>query len=98
MNFKDVPRNRKGKVIVDQVRFPIRYQMLKPVERAERTVEDVDLQEPTVAEVEVANKEPTPTASNIRLIALAAGLSTDEVRAMGMRDYLPLSGLFLDFG
>ena len=33
----------------------------------------------------------------IRMVAFATGLSPGEVRAMGVRDYLRLSGLLVDF-
>ena len=45
-----------------------------------------------------ANKEFNATATRVRLVGLAAGLSVEDVRAMGMRDYVRLNGLLLDFG
>ena len=45
-----------------------------------------------------ANKERNVTASRVRPVGSAAGLSGEEVRTMGMRDYLRLNGLLLHFG
>ena len=99
MNFEDIPRDKRGKAIADQVRFPVHYRMIAPLESSKRDapVEALELREPTAGEVEIANRESAPTAAAIRMVSMASGLSTDEVRSMGMRDYLRLNGLLLDF-
>ena len=97
MRFEELPRDARGKVIAAEVRFPVDFDLLSPVELDGRTIGRLELREPTAAELEIANKEPNGTATAIRLVSFSAGLPPDGIRAMGLRDYLRLSGLLLDF-
>lgn len=99
MKYKDIPHDKRGRPIAEKVRFPVAYPMLTPLKTEARAkpVTELEVREPTAGEVEIANREAKGTAVVIRIVSLAAGLSVDEVRSMGMRDYSRLSGLLLDF-
>lgn len=99
MHYKDLPRDGRGKVVAEGVRFPVQYPLLTPLESQSRPepLAELEVREPLAGEVEIANKEQTGTATVIRLVSLATSLSTDEVRSLGLRDYNRLSSLLLDF-
>ena len=99
MKFEDIPRDERGRVIADEVRFPVTYPLLTPLESEARAepLAELEIREPKAAEIEAANKERTSTATVMRLVSLAAGLSMDEVRELGLRDYQRLTALLLDF-
>ena len=99
MHYKDLARDDRGRVISEEVCFPVQYPLLTPLEsdaRAEPLAE-LELREPVAREVEAANAEKTGTATVMRLVSLSAGLSMDEVRSLGLRDYNRISSLLLDF-
>ena len=97
--YRDIARDARGRVIAEELRFPVRYPLLTPLESKARAepLTELEIREPVAAEVEIANKERTGTGTVMRLVSLAAGLSMDEVRALGLRDYNRLSSLLLDF-
>ena len=98
MKYSELPRDASGKVIVAEVRFPVELDLLAPFEQPEGPpIEAVSLREPTAGELEIANKEPSGTATAIRMVSFSSGLSPDAVRMLGLRDYLRMSGLLLDF-
>lgn len=85
--YGDLPRDEAGDIIAADVAFPIEVSLSTPIEQGGRTVSRVSLREPTVGDIEVANKEGTGLGRAIRMVTLTASLSPGEVRAMGSRDY-----------
>ena len=97
--YSDIPRDGDGKPIAAEITFPVRYELLTPLEAETRPepVTELEVREPKAAEAEIANRERSPTATTMRLVSMASGLSIGEVRGLGLRDYMRLSELLLDF-
>lgn len=97
--YDDLPRDeRTGAIRAEQVEFPVRYQFLSPIDAGGvRGVSEVEMREPTVHDLEAANREKTDTARAAALLANLVELSPDEVRRMGTRDFSRLFGVVAAF-
>ncbi|MDR3438950.1 phage tail assembly protein [Telmatospirillum sp.] len=71
--------------IEDEKTIPLR----KPIKLQDRTIESIDLREPTAYEIEQAAKKAETSAqgSNILLVSLVSGLTVGEVGKIGARDF-----------
>ena len=85
--YEDLPRDEAGDIIARDVKFPIGIDLVTPIETGGLTVSELSVREPTVGDIELANKEETGLGRMIRMITLVASLSPEQSRAMGSRDY-----------
>ena len=97
--YDDLPRDENtGAIQAEQVEFPVRYRFLSPIDAGGvRGVAEVEMREPTVLDLEAANREKTDTARAAALLANLVELSPDEVRQMGTRDFSRLFGVVAAF-
>ena len=86
--YEDLPRDEAGDIVAGDVAFPIEIALATPIEKGGLAVSQLSVREPTVADIEIANKETTGLGRAIRMITLVASLSPGEARAMGSRDYV----------
>ncbi|MTK12706.1 MAG: phage tail assembly protein [Clostridiaceae bacterium] len=63
-------------------------ELLRPIKLEDRSIEMVNLREPTAYEIEQVSKKAESSAqgSNILLVSLVSGLTVGEVGKMGIRD------------
>lgn len=60
------------------------------IERDGATVSSLSIREPTVADVEIADKEKSGLARMLRMLCAIADISPDTARALGTHDYARL--------
>ena len=91
--YEDLPRDEKtGAVQADAVEFPIRFSLLRPLETTAGKRDALEMREPTVLDLEVANRQKEDMARTIALVSALTETSPDEVRSMGTRDFARLAG------
>ncbi len=97
-NYDDIPRDPKtGAIQADEVEFPVRFRLLRPIETTGGKREELEMREPTVLDLETSNREKTDFARTVALLANLVELSPDELRRMGTRDYSRLAGAVAAF-
>ncbi len=94
IKYDDLPRlaapdgEAVGAIDVDRVDWPVRYRLARPIETAAATqLDEIELREPTVADLEVAARQKAPMAQKVTIIAHLAEMSPDDVRRLRTRDY-----------
>ena len=90
--YEGLPRDEAGDIEPLKVEFPVEFSLSTPVEAGSR-LESLSLREPTVADVEIAEKEKSGLARMLRILSLVTDASPDELRALGTRDYTRLQEL-----
>lgn len=91
--YEDLPRDEQGNIEPLKVEFPIEFRLSTPIEPAGRKLDSLTAREPTVRDVEIADKEKTGLGRMLRLISLVAEVSPDDLRGLGTRDYTRLQEL-----
>lgn len=98
MKYEDLPRDPKTKdILVEQVRFPIRYTLLTPIEVAGIETSEIDIQEPTVADLKVARQPSDNVERSVRLLCCVSPLAEGDTQSMGTRDFNRLSTVLGSF-
>ena len=92
MKYEDIPRDPETKgILVEQVEFPIRYTLLAPIEVAGVETSEIDIQEPTVADLKTARKADDNVDRSVRLLCCVSPLAEGDAQRMGTRDFNRLS-------
>lgn len=92
MRYEDLPRDEKNKsILIEEVRFPITYQLLTPIDKGGAKCNDLKMREPTVLDVEISNKQESGLGRTCSLLSNLLELSPDEIRSLGTRDFARLS-------
>ena len=92
MRYEDLPRDEKsGEVLAERVEFPIGFRLLRPIGSGGRDCVEVVMREPTVLDLETAQKQKTDMGRTITLLSNLLELTPDEVRRLGTRDFSRLS-------
>lgn len=98
MKYEDLPRDPETKdILVEGVRFPIRYTLLTPIEAAGVETSEIDIEEPTVADLKLARKADDNVDRSVRLLCCVSPLAEDDAQAMGTRDFNRLSEVLGSF-
>ncbi|MEM7047002.1 MAG: phage tail assembly protein [Pseudomonadota bacterium] len=97
-DYKDIPRDKKtGDILVNEVRLPIMDRLLSPITVDGTEIKDVSVREPTVLDLEVANKEVSELGKTSRLLAQVMNLAPDDIKKLGSRDFSRLGSLVAAF-
>lgn len=91
--YESLPRDEDGAIRAREVAFPVLVPLASPFESGGRTVSELSVREPTVADIELANKESTGLARMLRMLSLVADTAPDDLRKLGSRDYVLLQDL-----
>ena len=97
MKYRELPRDEQGDILAEEIRFPVEVPLLKPVKADEGTRSVLQVEEPLVRDIEIANREKTRVGAGIVLIALVSDLTPEQARGMGSRDFKRLSELVGSF-
>lgn len=96
--YEDLPRETETKsLIVDQIVFPINYNLLTPVTVDGEKIEKVVVREPTVLDVEIAYREKAEFDKIKRILAQVMELKPDDIKQFGSRDFSRLGELVVAF-
>lgn len=85
--FEDLPRDEDGAVLAEEVKFPVRVTLLRPVEAEGRTIEALTLREPTALDIEQAYGHDLEATRMIHMLSSLAELAPGEVRALKSLDF-----------
>ena len=98
MRYEDLPRDEKnGAVLPEQVEFPIRFRLLRPVAKDGVDCAEIDMREPTVLDLETAHREKSDMGRTVALLSHLLALTPDEVRRLGTRDFSRLGEVVAAF-
>ncbi len=98
MKYEDLQRDPETKAfLVERVEFPIRYALLKPIEVAGVETSEIDIEEPTVADLKLARKADDNVDRSVRLLCCVSPLAEGDTQAMGTRDFNRLSEVLGSF-
>ena len=87
MKYSEMPRDGEGKIIGEDLEFPVEIPLLKPLGDGDDAVTSVLLREVTVADMEIVSAVKGVVKGTRRLIALVAGVDEDTLKSLGGRDY-----------
>lgn len=84
--YEDVPRDDSGDIEPLKAEFPIQFRLSTSIEPGGGKLESLTLREPTVRDIEIADKEKTVLGRILHLLSLVADASPDDLRGLGTRD------------
>ena len=92
MRYEDLPRHEEsGTVLAERVEFPITYRLLTSLRIDGQEREEIEMREPTVLDLETAQREKGNLGITISLLSNLLKLTPEEVRRLGTRDFQRLS-------
>lgn len=95
--YEDLPRDKAGAIKPLEVEFPVEFGLSSSIKSSGAELESLSLREPTVADLEIAEKQDSGLDRMLRMLSLLADASPDDLRALGTRDYARLQDLVGSF-
>lgn len=98
MNYEDLPRDEKtGAILIEKAEFPVVYPFLTPVEIAGVERAEIELGEPTVADLKAARTAKDSIDSTVRLLCCVSDMTEDEAQKLATRDFKRISDTLAPF-
>lgn len=98
MLYEDLPRHEKTRaILIEKAEFPIVYPFLTPAKigGVERT--EIELTEPTVADLKTARTAKDSIDSTVRLLCCVSDMTEDEAQKLATRDFKRISDTLAPF-